>query len=299
MKRKIITILTVLTVIVSIITGILYFKRQHETPGDLTIEENQIQEQHSSMELNTKLTKIYGEYSFHYLIDAVDQYYKFLQEKDENKIKNVIESKYIESFKFEIENLEDYYIDIIDVYMNEQTYDLSTHVVDVDIINNKTNEIKEDKVIIRLDLENMTYSAIPYKYVENKNEIVEGKEFVISYKSITANKDNTLDMNNWLDKYNLAKYYYNRIKYLSLNDIDKAYSLLDDKYKEENCETIEKFKTIIEKRFDKDTKITHQKRAINSNGDIAIQCKDSKNNEYIIVVGQAENGLFDFRYTIK
>ena len=183
--------------------------------------------------------------------------------------------------------------------MNEQSNNLSSFIVKVNIFNKNTKEVTTEKIVVRIDFENSTFSVVPSKYIENIENFKEGDSFEISATAIKENSSNKLEIFNGASYYILTEYYYNKIKNLSLYETEKAYAMLDEKYKNENCKTLEEYKDIVKKLFDEKCEVTHYKRRVNSNEDITIECKDSKENEYIIIIDFQDTGLTKFVFYKK
>ena len=179
-----------------------------------------------------------------------------------------------------------YYIDIVNIYITQQETDLTTNIVDINIIDKNTLEKIEDELIIRLDLKNLTYSVIPKELIDE--EPVEGKEFEISKERITENDNNKLDDADVGD-YAIAEFYYDKLKNLSMYNIEKAYQMLDETYKKEHCPTIEEYQNLVKELFSEDTKATDYKKRINAYGETMIECKDSSENEYIFTIKDGVN----------
>ena len=294
-KKLLIIIVLVITVLTVIGCGIVFWKKYNK---DKHYEDNNKEEMNLSytIPLEKELKKIESEYDFGYVINCVNKYYETLKTKNEKKIKGLIDEKYIKQFKMFDKNISNYYIYIDNVYMNEQKENLSTYIVTLNIIDLKTKSITQETIVLRIDFFNETFSVVPIEYIENINDMSIGSNFEISQEEINANEYNKLDDIKGSRYYVLAEYYYNTMKNLSLYNIEEAYSMLDEEYKTKNCNTVEKYKEIEKNLFDKNTKITDYRRRVNSNQDIVFECKDSKNNEYIIIIDYQEDGLTDFTF---
>ena len=233
--------------------------------------------------LEDSLTTLTGETTFKYLKYVIDMYYEMIAEKQDNVINNMIDKTCGENQQVEKEMPTNYYINIEEIYRTQQERNLSTNVVKVMIIDKNTLEQKEETIIIRLDLYNLTFSFIPNEYIKDKENIKEGEKLEISNDRIEKNSDNTLEKAE-LGDYVLAEFYYNKLKELSLYDIEQAYKMLTDQYKTEVCETREVYQQMVESLFHEDSKVTDYKKRINADGETMIECKDSNNNTYIFIV---------------
>lgn len=141
---------------------------------------------------------------------------------------------------------------------------------------------KNFKLIVKTDSYTGTFSIYPQEYIEvkqyNENSIQdEFKMDEIQY--IAQNDNNEYTVNEITDKI-MAQYYLYDYGEIVTHDIKKAYSLLNEKYKEERFKTYEEYEKFIQESKQNYNLLQLKSYSVNEEGNEFI-CKDQYNNTYI------------------
>ena len=148
----------------------------------------------------------------------------------------------------------------------------------------KINQI-EDKMLIKLDLQNDTYSMFGQEYLDSKNydENTKVSEIEIDTNSIASNNYNSFDFVNTDDKYVINQYfseYQNKL----LNNVDSAYELLNEEYREKKYGDFQEFRTYVEENYEELRNNSLTQYLINQFDEYKeYVCIDANNHYYIFI----------------
>lgn len=165
------------------------------------------------------------------------------------------------------------------------------------------NDKKEYKIIIKTDSYTQTFSIYSQEYIENKgyNEKSIEEEFNIEgIQYIQKNDNNQYKTNNITDKIMAQYYLYDYGEKVSRN-IENAYKILDEEYKNKRYPTFEKYKEYIE-QSNKNYRLLELKAYTieKYNNYTKFICKDQYGDIYIFKdVGIMEYTLMLDNYTIE
>lgn len=273
-EKKVILIILVLIVILLIFLGIVIMKLNKEKEAIYGNEyvETMDEKQDISYNVSDNIEKIQNHQMYYTINNILSSYIesiqnlngdinnvKINQEKEYLKIENVLDDEYKNEMsmskdkylnqikKFKLSNEKklqgtSYYFIIDDIYQCEMSVDIELYFVEYSI-----NNIK-DKIIVKLDHENRTYSLFLKDYIEKNNYIFSniGKEDIrINTKSIELNNYNKFNFIPMNEK-DIVIEYFNLYKSMMLNNVEKAYELLQKEYREKRFGSIQAFKKYIE-----------------------------------------------------
>lgn len=191
---------------------------------------------------------------------------------DENKAKlfNMLDEEYINEKNINKDELIDKYKNYkkSNIYIDKMLTAKLADTVNVYIINGKlidqeNSSKKEYELIVKIDLENNTFSIYPYEYVTEKKYNELEKEDIIHLEKIEK-IDNKI-YNVYEDQSNkyttVALPYFEKLKVDALYDPEFLYSILDKEYREKRFGSLNNFKNYINENKDKISKIEAKKYA--------------------------------------
>ena len=225
-----------------------------------------------------------------------------LEEDSINSIYNMFDKRYIEECNINEQTIRtlaeqyrqegDYSENVIYDLKIEKMYvaDISTQISFV-LVNFSINGI-DDSMLIKLDLENSTYSMFGQEYLKDKgyDENTEVTNMEIDKNSIISNDYNNFDFINADDKY-IINEYFSEYQTELLSNIDTAYALLDQEYKEKKYENPQEFREYVEENYDTLQNMYLKRYLINQFDEYKeYVCLDENNHYYIFI----ERSLTDY-----
>lgn len=225
------------------------------------------------------------------------------------KIYNCLYKDYITEFNISKDDIGDsFVIDknlktiIRKIYSFQNSNNVTTYIVYG--VNINENEQKESKFIIGvcLDQLNNSYSIIPQEYCKkhNYNDLKIGSILDIPINNIEKNKDNNFSYRLIRDNEVCQELFYN-YKYSVLYDLEYAYEMLNEEYKEKRFKTIENYKKLVQENRDLLEKCNITQYKVTGNeGKKRYICKDNYDNYYIFNQKNIINySLYLDTYTIE
>ena len=206
-------------------------------------------------QIEYKTEKVKNATSFYTVQKYINVYLDTVNSSKAQDIYNLLSNNYVESNKITIENLNNYInTDIKKVKVQKMIYiggnnseKYMANVID-------TFSQKEYYFIMNIDTANFTYSIEP---IVNKNfQNIEEVELKNDIENIPTKGNNIFEYLRYSDEDMALEYikYYNE---LLKDNVEKAYSLLDQDYKNNKFPTIEKFKEYAsEKKVENDLNIS-------------------------------------------
>ena len=318
-NKKIIII--ILCIIFLIIVGIIYFllvQRNNEE------EENTVSQQsvNETVEISAPQTfQQVDSYNIYYTVKGIlnnyiamireingDEYIDFdrlQQSRDEaivalmdesiNSIYNMFDSSYIDENNITEESITSlaekyrqqgdysrnviYDLKINEMYVADISTDINFILVDFTINGNENN------MIIKLDFQNSTYSMFGKEYLDIKgyNKDTEISDIEIDTNYISSNNYNTFDFVNADDKY-VINQYFSEYQTKLLNNVDSAFELLNQEYREKKYENSQEFSQYVEENYEALQNTYLTKYQINQFDEYKeYVCLDENNQYYIFI----------------
>lgn len=324
-KKMIIIILCIIFLIIIGIICLIFFQKNNEelenieldqyTDEDIKNSWKQTFEEVESYDIYYSIKNILNNYVTRIKEVNGDQYIDFgrlqqlrdeaissLKEESITSIYNMFDSQYIEESNVTeetVRTLAQKYMQQGD-YSQNITYDLQIqqmYVADVStqmsfvLVDFMINET-EDSMIIKLDLENSTYSVFGQEYLYKKgyDENTEVANMDINQNAITSNDYNQFDFVNTNDKY-VINQYFSEYQTELLTNIEGAYNLLDKDFRENKYENYQEFETYVQEKYDILQNMYLDKYLINQFDEYKeYVCLDENNNYYIFI----ERSLTDY-----
>lgn len=192
--------------------------------------------------------------------------YEITENNIEKKIKSLKKGKYYINEMNYIQESED-----ISIY-----FVLGQYIVD--------NENIEMNYMVVLDTKNMTYEIYDEEYYEkNKYKELElGQSIKFDIGEIVVNEYNQFEFQNISDE-NVIIEYITMYKEYAEKDIEKAYEMIDEEYRNKRFQTIDKFRKYVKENYDSIFNSGIEKYHVSKKeGYTQYVCIDGNNNYYII-----------------
>lgn len=269
-KMEKIIILIMLIIVISIIIITLLLKNGKKSEKDeistgTASHEEQLNEEN-------RIKKIDSNQDYFDVKDCIENYKKI--SSDWRKAKNNSDEQRINDVKQKIESIipsfvtekmdKDIYEEVIlkegivridNIYksvqtINEEEYKESTnicvYIVNGVLLNSNASENESFKIILILDMNNLTYYVVPEIYIEKQNiSIDEGKSLnIYNEKSIENKEYNTFSYTSINDQ-DICKEYLSRLKLNIKYDLQTAYNELNEEYRNKRFSNIDDFKQYI------------------------------------------------------
>jgi len=280
MKNLKIIIYAVIIIIIFIIITLIFLLNNKNSGTEIKDLPDDSIPQDIIINASSELKRETNDYKFFAISDFIDKFLQYVNSNNQVAIKSILDKTYTKEFdirKFQ-NNIRTFYAQTM--YKQEnQKYSIYYVEGYIELIN-ETNYL-ESYYEIFVDNENMRASIIPltdeqYNQCIKNAKIIEDKEI----QENEYNKYEELSLSNW----NLAERYLNdyilKVKY----NIEVAYDILDNLYRERKfSNNIEEFKKYIldnKERFN-DINIINCVMKLKEQG-IEYNITDSNNNTYII-----------------
>ena len=291
MKRNNILILIILFLTILLII-ILMLLKAYSTINDAS-PENIV-----DIEVEYSIRKITNRSNYYIIKNCIDKfyiYYSTIQNSVKNgkteEIYNMLDAEYIKYREITHDNIlsklrgvSSSKVNIIDMYVAEQSENISVYIVYGTLRNKKTNEISKYSIMIKTDKKNKTFSIFLEDYIEEKySNIRIGENIQFNYlDEIEPNKNNTysyepITENAYIE--DIMQLFKENILY----DKQRAYESLDEEYRTKRFPNFADFEKYIKDNIRKIAAIKIAQYDKNVSEDV-IQyiCKDTNNNYYII-----------------
>ncbi len=169
-----------------------------------------------------------------------------------------------------------------------RTNDIKLYYVNLDIYN--TEELKkiEMDMLILVDDINNTFYIIPKEYIKLKNLTIEKEKNILLYEEEQIEKNNYNEINNYEVSDNIiCMEYFNKYILYATYDLEKAYNMLDEQYKQKEFGNIENFKEFVINSNIESALVEKINVSIDSNGNRQCTIIDKNRNNYIFTENEA------------
>ncbi len=279
--KSIIIILSIIIIVVIIL--MVYFMHQQKSTtideqGD--IEESKYVE--GSYELNHTIEEIESEQEYvivKYILQEIQVYINYLnydlsgtriQFSNENEEKdflnkyikqgtdiiknNIMPKEYVEKFNItdekiykELAKYANKDIKINDIYVCENSINIKTYIVYSESLDTK----EKFNIALVIDSNNNSFYMMLEDYINdmdiNKREDLIGKSIEQNIENIEKNEYNTFNVPSNISQAYISEIFNDYKEYLN-NDIEKAYNMLYDEYKQKRFNSIDEFEQYIKSR---------------------------------------------------
>lgn len=224
---------------------------------------------------------------------------KEIEKENINMLYNMLDKEYIkssnitnENLKSKLGNINNAIVHITKIYVSHQDNNIEIYVVKGELKEKVTGNIKEFKVIIKIDVFNNTFSILPQEYVEEEyKNIVVGENIQIkNIESIPKNKNNALS-NAMISDDVYVKDIFNQFKNELQNFQRLAYDNLNNEYRSKRFGTFEEFQIYIKNRNElySTMQLDKYQKTVEDNYTQYV-CIDQYGNYYIF----RENSIMDY-----
>lgn len=250
--KKIIAIVISIIIIITIVLIIL-----------LTMKKGSEQNENGPLEGKSDIITITDSHSVEYADNRtnsfavnriVEEYINYIVGERSNELVSIISNKYIQDENVTINNVinkvkdeniqysENYKVIVNNMYVIKESINLESYLVDLTYCNLAANKNYEIKLIVQIDIENLTFCIMPYKYIQKLgyDKLKLGDTCTIEHEKIEKNQYNIYKMTP-ISKNSTAERYFNifleNLKY----DMQKSYELLDTQYKQNKFKNINEY----------------------------------------------------------
>lgn len=183
-----------------------------------------------------------------------EEYINYVVGERKSELINIISNKYIEEENITTNNIlekvketniqynENYKTVINSLYVVKESINLESYFVNLMYCNLNNNKNYNIKLVIQIDIENSTFTILPYKYIQKLgyDKLKLGDSCEIKHQSISKNQNNTYKMVP-ISKNNTAERYFNIfVDYLKY-DKQSSYYLLNKQYREKRFNNINEY----------------------------------------------------------
>ena len=307
MKKCIIVLFIIMLVVIA---GIIIISNLVEKPsnqiGNIIISQNEDYhkillesnvadgdiEETDGIELN-KL-KLLEDVNYMYILkNKVEEYLAYTKLDEKYALLNTLSEEYKDSKNYVyVEDLNEYNIISYDniaikqVYMVDESQEISFYIVDGFLYNNENKDIESTKIGVKLDFYNETYEIYPYEFLE-ENKLLNldlNVDLKISSNYIAKNEYNTFSFLNVSDL-EIANILLDKNKIEIDFLLNNGYSIDDIKFKNLNIDSLETIEKINKNTIDSCTRKKYNSKTIyNCNGSYGSFILEQKEGiEYVII----------------
>lgn len=209
------------------------------------------------------IEKVVDRDNYYMVENCVNKFYSYYisvfenknpEEEDVTKLYNLLDKQYINFHNITEENLptilpkiNESIVNIYDMYVSKQSEDISVYIVNGVLIEKRTNELSDFKIMIKIGLKNKVFSVLLQDYVETKYpNITLGNNLTIDQlNNIEKNRNNSYVHEEISDKTHVLNL-FERYKEEAIYNIEKAYENIDETYKTAKFGTLENFQKYVE-----------------------------------------------------
>ena len=187
-------------------------------------------------------------------IRLINEYMNYLAGGNSQKLINIIASEYVESSNITVNDIvrkakddfiqysQNYEIIINNIYMAEASTTFQTYFVDLLYYNKDSNQKYITKLMLQLDISNLTYQVMPYKYMKEKgyDKLSLKDKFEAKSVEIAKKADNVYKLVP-ISKNSMAERYFNLYTTYLRCDKEASYYLLDKEYREKRFGNVEEY----------------------------------------------------------
>ena len=213
-----------------------------------------------------------------------------------NILQDILDKECIEYLKLDNTNIAEKF----EQYKNDNFTIKNMYTVEKNIntslyyINGLLDDLKEYKLIVKTDSYNKTFSIYSGEYIENKgyDENSIENEFNIDGIEYIEKNDNNEYVKKVITNHTMAQYYLYDYGSIVARNVEKAYELLDEEYKNRKYPTLEKYKEYIEKS-DKNYQLLELSDYSSKENDNYTEfiCKDQYGDTYIF----KDTGIMEYK----
>ncbi len=313
MGKVIIGCIIVIIIIIIVIIGVL-ITMQNEKTNVVIDEYGNHMEQHDDEYIpDTNVKKVEDKNRYYIVKNIIDEYFNYINminlnpttelEKEDSDLTvsgliKMYSENYIKEFNITNDNLTkklEKYInceyEIENMYGVEKSLSVNIYLIDLNILNTQENI----NLIIITDSANSAFEIYGDEYVKKYQYNSENKEKLvdINVEKLEQNSFNKIKSIRVTDE-DIAINYFNDYKYKILNNIETAYNLLDEEYREKRFENINEYANYINENKEHFRDINIAQYLYNEYEDYTeYVCKDQHGNLYIF----KETAIMD--YTVQ
>ncbi len=226
-----------------------------------------------------------------------------------SSVYKMLDSQYIEydkitedNIKQKIDEIKISDVDITEMYVAQLNVNVSMYLVKGRLKEQKTRNISDFMIMLKVDASNNTFSVFLKDYIEN------------NYSNIKVGDIVKWNLNETIEKNNVNIYDYkiiddetyisnliSKYKYEVLYDKETAYKSLDDEYRQKRFKSFENFESYAKSNIKRNVILKLNKYQINKYDDYTeYVCQDTSGNYYIFNEKSVMNyGLILDTYTIN
>ena len=226
-----------------------------------------------------------------------------------SSVYKMLDSQYIEydkitedNIKQKIDEIKISDVDITEMYVAQLNVNVSMYLVKGRLKEQKTRNISDFMIMLKVDASNNTFSVFLKDYIEN------------NYSNIKVGDIVKWNLNETIEKNNVNIYDYkiiddetyisnliSKYKYEVLYDKETAYKSLDDEYRQNRFKSFENFESYAKSNIKRNVILKLNKYQINKYDDYTeYVCQDTSGNYYIFNEKSVMNyGLILDTYTIN
>lgn len=220
----------------------------------------------------------------------------------EDELLNMTLNKYIQEENITVNNIidkvkdanvqysENYEVLISSMYVVRESMILESYLVNLTYCNLDNNKSYDTKLIVQLDMANLTFTIMPFKYMQKLgyDKLKVGDSCVIEQKQIEKNQNNTYKMKIASKNSTPERYFDIFLDYLKYNT-QKSYELLDAQYRQQKFGSVNEYIKYVNDNKLKD--ITLKAYKVYTYTDYSqYVCIDNKDRYYIF----NEKGVMNF-----
>lgn len=239
----------------------------------------------NSSTIAPKLEKVTSRENFYTVKSCVEKYINYIVDGNNVAVYNLLDEAYINQKNINKNNI----FDIVGKINKNQIF--SPNKMNFAKIENTEiyivyGNIREDKLNERANELEFNVTVILNKYNETFSIIPGILNIETSYTAVgknTKNENNVFSIINIDDK-TMANTYFVNYKYEMLYNIENAYNLLDEEYKEKRFLNFSDYKQYVENNVEKIKKANLTKYSVKKYNDYTLYtCIDQYNNYYIFI----------------
>ena len=278
MKKSILKLLIVLLVITVILIIIIFNKKK----DIIEISEHIQPEQYVPEETVVKEQRI-NKNTFFAIEPLIQNYINAINSKKYDSVMEMLARKYITDNSIDINNIEEfitntegaYKVWLLETNKLNDSNKIENYALHAIITDSSKNIEKDIYLEMYIDKNNNTFSLVPTNK-KSINEVKSSNDFI----NIAENNNNKFK-NIVLEDKDLLNSYITYYRYNTICNVQKAYELIDEKYRNKKFGDIEEFKKYLDENpMDSIPQLVKYKKE-NNNNETTYVCIDVDGNYYI------------------
>lgn len=212
------------------------------------------------------------------------------QQKAQETIYNMLDAKYSNEFDITTDTIKQKFgmnnnVDVVikQIYVVQNSLNVSTYFVTGILVNTNDSKTSEFNISVSLDMLNNTFSIYPQEYMQkyNYDKLNVGDNLEFNIESIENRNDNTFEYKIISDE-EISQEYLSNYKYCMLYDVEYAYELLDEEYKNKRFLKLSDFQNYIKENWQNIQNMMITKYSVEiKDGYTQYLCVDNYQNNYI------------------